>query len=324
MSHGRAQMIRRTILIQATICAMFLGACGDGGDNNGPGPIDMALQVGGIWNGSVVGTIDSNPAATAVSATAATTLNDANISIFTTEADVISGISQFRLVSDFAIQAVGLILVTEGEASQDDDTIAGTFTAYAPDGYFFSSDAVTAECTLTGILLETLDQNLNEVKSIDASYECRDRDQLITASGRILADYNAILYEQPSSIFSIAGDVGNTENWCGLNFSTTNNNVDLAFGIVNDGTRGIISGENIDGCIYTGAIDIIDPAFNLYQITLNASACEFLDGPYSGLATYKAGTDGSPDEIIYQIDNEANNGTTIATRPIYRGTCLVN
>jgi len=313
-------MNRRLILTQVVMYAAVLTACGDGKNDDGRIPIELPLQVGGIWNGSATGTIDPSPGTTAISATAATNLDDADISFFTTEADIVSGISQFRLVSDSAIQAVGEILVTEGETSQDDDTIEGSFTAYAPDGYVFSFDAKTAACTLTGVFRETIDQDLEEVKSIDASYECRDEDQLITASGRILADYNAMLYEQPSSISRIAGDVGNSENWCGLDFSTTNNNVELAFDIFNDGTQGIVNGSNIEGCQYSGAIDIIDAAFNLYGITLTADACEFLDGTYSGLATYKAGADGSPDEFIYQIDN----GNTITTQPVYRGACVVN
>jgi hypothetical protein len=309
-----------SILVQAAIYASILSACGDDSGGEVEPPVEIPLQTGGIWNGTSTGTIDSSPAANAVNATAAIAADDATISIFTTEAELDTGISQFRLVSDSAIQAVGQITVTEGETSQDDAIIEGSFTAYAPDGFFFSFNATTAACSLTGFLRETIDEDLKEIVSIDADYECRDKDQLVTASGRLLADYNAMLYEQPSSISRIAGGVGDSQNWCGLDFSTTNNNVELAFDIFNDGTQGIVNGENIEGCKYTGAIDIIDPAFNLYGITLTASACQFLDGPYSGLATYKAGTDGAPDEFIYQIDN----GTSIVTQSVYRGACAVN
>lgn len=318
--YSRAIVNRKFTLVQMAICAALLSACGDDGDGKvPPPPEEMPFSTGGIWNGSVVGTIDPNPADTAVSPTAAIDLNDDEVVIFATEVDKL-GISQFRLVSERALQAVGEIELTPDETNPNQVNLKGNFTAFAPDGYFFSFGAETAECTLEGFGIETLGEDSMAVRSIDINYECRDKDDLVTASGRLLADYNAALYEQPSSIFRLAGKAGDSESWCGLDFSTTNNNVVLALDIFNDGTQGIVNGSNIEGCGYTGAIDIIDPAFNLYGITLTASACEFLDGAYSGLATYMAGADGSPDEFIYQIDN----GSTITTQPVYRSACVVD
>ena len=73
-----------------------------------PPPEEMPFSTGGIWNGSVVGTIDPNPAATAVSPTSAIDLNDEEVVILATEADT-RGISQFRSVSERELQAVGEI-----------------------------------------------------------------------------------------------------------------------------------------------------------------------------------------------------------------------
>jgi hypothetical protein len=294
-------MIRRTILIQATICAMFLGACGDDGDDNGPMPIDVALQVGGIWNGTAFADI-FQPDAPGTPLR----LEDAEIIFFTTEADPDTGVSQFRLVSNFALQATGEITVTEGITNQEDDTLTGTFTAFAPDGYVFSDGLRTAACETTGEFMETIAADFTETKTIFATYTCKDKDQSIVATGEFQGDYDADRYEQPSSFNRVAG------TWSGLDFSTTNNDVELVLEVLQE--DGAVNGENDIGCFYAGQIDIIDPAFNLYGISLTVSNCLLVNGIYAGLATLTPGMDGTPDEFIYQVDN----GTIILTQPVFQ------
>mgnify|MGYP001816861064 CR=1 FL=1 len=293
-------MIRRTILTRIFICATFLSACGDGNNGDGAAPIDMPLQVGGIWNGEATISI------TQPGATEPTVLDDTSVTFFTTEADPETGISEFRLVSDEALQAKGTIAVTEGATSQEDDALTGSFTAFAPDGFFFSDGMETAACAATGIFMETIDNDSMAIRSVMITYTCTDMNSQIMATGSIMADYDAAQYEQPSSFNRAAG------TWSGLDFSTTNNDVELSLDFSND--DGMISGDNNIGCFYAGQLEIIDAAFNLYGISLTLTQCQQLDGTYTGLATLTAGLDGNPDEFTYQVDND----TRIITQPVFQ------
>jgi len=122
-----------------------------------------------------------------------------------------------------------------------------------------------------------------------------------TETGSFNADYQAALYEQPSSLKLASG------TWSAVDFNTTNNDIVMTLTVLE--TDGSIVGENTEGCQYSGEIGIIDPAFNLYDIGLTATSCSFLNGAFSGLATIKQNT---PDELTYQIDN----GTGIITQVI--------
>ena len=57
-----------------------------------------------------------------------------------------------------------------------------------------------------------------------------------------------------------------------------------SLGLAIDST-GAIHGSDTSGCIYSGQVNIINPAVNIYGIRLTASACGTADGHYAGHAT---------------------------------------
>ena len=53
--------------------------------------------------------------------------------------------------------------------------------------------------------------------------------------------------------------------------------------------KGTVSGYDSDGCEYLGYLDIINPAFNAYQIKLEISQCSSVDGEYEGVSFVENG-----------------------------------
>ena len=47
---------------------------------------------------------------------------------------------------------------------------------------------------------------------------------------------------------------------------------------------GAMFGQDSSGCVYDGAVSIIDSAFNVYRVTVGLSNCADRDGAYTGLA----------------------------------------
>jgi hypothetical protein len=184
------------------------------------------------------------------------------------------------------MQAKGTIVVTEGINESDNDILTSTtLTAFAPQGVIFSDGKTTSACSITAFFKET--------DSIDGTYACEGANA--SETGSFLVYYRADLYEQPSSLNRAAG------TWVAVDFNTTNNNIDMALTV--DESDGSIDGSNDDGCVYSGEIGIIDPAFNLYDINITAELCSFLNGTFSGLASVKQ-NDPDADELSYQIDND--------------------
>ncbi|MGD9292294.1 MAG: hypothetical protein PVJ48_05425, partial [Gammaproteobacteria bacterium] len=66
----------------------------------------------------------------------------------------------------------------------------------------------------------------------------------------------------------------------------------LVSGTWRDASRNIFSidesgamyGQDASGCVYDGAISVIDRTFNVYRITVGLSGCTGRDGAYAGLA----------------------------------------
>lgn len=65
---------------------------------------------------------------------------------------------------------------------------------------------------------------------------------------------------------------------------------------------GAINGTDSDGCVYTGQVNIIDPAVNIYGVSLTASACGLYDGAYSGYAVVADDT-GMNDILVFTVSN---------------------
>jgi hypothetical protein len=91
-------------------------------------------------------------------------------------------------------------------------------------------------------------------------------------TGEYYAQYDAAIYEQPSSLAAVSG------SWTIRNLSGT------AAGTLIVNVNGSFSGSDILGCDYSGTITIIDSRYNAYRVNLNVSNCGAANGAYEGLA----------------------------------------
>jgi len=250
------------------------------------------VRLGGIWEG------------TTTANTYSPNLADPKITIFTTDD------GEFRLVSDSALQAEGIVSIEEAiplatALASDAVMLSGSISAYLPQGFVFSDGSTRSECTVS--------VNFIEQEEMMGSYYCvgDPGDPEDDDSGLFEAFYNQDRYEpdQGSSLEQVA------RVWSGLDFSTTNNDVVLTLNIEDDGD---ILGENTDGCVIAGSIITIDTDFNLYDIGFTLTNCAELNGAYSGLATLGTDLDTGYPKLTYQVDN----GTVIVTQNVFDGFSL--
>lgn len=156
----------------------------------------------------------------------------------------------------------------EGTVSVTGSTLTATTTNYVIDGGIFSTS------TLTGTVVTA--------SSISGTFTSSDG-----GSGSFSLTYDPIT-TRGSSLATI------TANW-----------------FVTDGTysmtipidaAGAINGADSDGCVYTGQVNIIDPAVNIYGVSLTASACGLYDGAYSGYAVVADDT-GTNDILVFTVSS---------------------
>lgn len=71
-------------------------------------------------------------------------------------------------------------------------------------------------------------------------------------------------------------------------------------------TDGVITGSDVDGCIYEGQVTIPNTDINVYELSLTISTCGEYDGDYSGLATYAQLFDDLQDKgFIFQVQSDS-------------------
>jgi hypothetical protein len=91
-------------------------------------------------------------------------------------------------------------------------------------------------------------------------------------TGEYYAQYEAAIYEQPSSLAAVSGA------WTIRNLSGG------AAGTLKVNANGTFLGSDISGCGYSGAISIIDSRYNAYRVNLTVANCGVANGAYEGLA----------------------------------------
>lgn len=94
--------------------------------------------------------------------------------------------------------------------------------------------------------------------------------------GRYMLSYSS-LYEAPSSLDMLEGI------WTFSQASSGGEIYTLTLTIDSDGT---IFGSDTAGCVYNGAVTIIDSRFNVYRMSLEVSLCGNLNDVYEGLASF--------------------------------------
>jgi hypothetical protein len=91
-------------------------------------------------------------------------------------------------------------------------------------------------------------------------------------TGSFYAQYDASIYERPSSLAAVAGA------WRIRNLQGA------AVGSLQIAADGSFSGADLAGCAYNGSVSVIDPRYNAYRVNLNVGNCGIATGAYEGLA----------------------------------------
>ncbi|MFD2231322.1 hypothetical protein [Alkalimarinus sediminis] len=78
------------------------------------------------------------------------------------------------------------------------------------------------------------------------------------------------IYDRNSSLATIAGIYSDSD---GAGYTET-------YTVDSDGT---ITGSDTEGCVFGGAISILNANYNMYRVNLTVSNCDTFDGSYTGL-----------------------------------------
>jgi hypothetical protein len=155
--------------------------------------------------------------------------------------------------------------------SGTDGNISATITAISGTGFTFTGGSTVTTGTLTGTLVERT--------SLDGNWSLNTGE-----TGTITMSYNN-LYDRGSDLARMPGIWGDS---FGVFYS-----VDAV---------GDIFAQDAFGCVYDGAVTIINASYNAYQVTLTVSNCPGTDGNYTGLGVLfdDVGTDNA---FVVQLDN---------------------
>ena len=168
------------------------------------------------------------------------------------------------------------------DVSGNDGNVTMNVTAFAPFGFVFLDGSTVTTGTIDGTVVERV--------SIEGDYSLATGE-----TGTISLTYNA-LYDRDSSLAKLTG------MW-----SETN-------GIVTVDPDGSFFEQDSFGCVADGQASIIDPAYNVYALTMTVSLCGAgVDGQYAGLGIL-ADFNVTDDLFILQM----NSDTRIITMSLLR------
>lgn len=145
-----------------------------------------------------------------------------------------------------------------GVATSTGSTMTGAGLAFAPEGGAWLDTSVVSALDIGGTLLHK--------ESLDANWS------LVSGETGNLGLFYSSLYGRNSSLDLTAGE------W------TWTDDAGAETGSFSIAADGVISGQDVGGCLYDGAVEIIDPDFNVYGFSFVVSNCGALDGSFSGLS----------------------------------------
>jgi len=148
---------------------------------------------------------------------------------------------RFNFLDEFGNQGSGILSVSNG------NDVAGNFQLVTPLGITFPDGTTLADCTLSG----TVSERLTMTVTADCTTMAGLQDQIT-----VTLDYETI-YERDSSLATIAG--------------MYNDGSGIVTEIASDGT--IFEQDPVSGCVTNGQVNIIDPAFNAYDVQFGFSNC---------------------------------------------------
>lgn len=162
-----------------------------------------------------------------------------------------------------------------GPVAVSDDSLAGTTTLYEADDAGIPSATATANLTGT----------VRERSNISARFTASDGTQ-----GSLALNYSPN-FEKNSSLSLITGIWSRT--------------VGTATRTLTVHSNGDLDGADTAGCVYNGAVNVIDPGFNTYRMTVTVSNCDVRDGSYTGYALL-SDTTLVNDTLVFAVTNAAH------------------
>ncbi len=167
--------------------------------------------------------------------------------------------------------------------SGNDGSVTMNFTAVAQFGFVFLDGSTVTNGTVSGTIVER--------SSFNGNYSVATGE-----SGTISLAYDPI-YDRDSSLAKLEG------MWD-----------ENGFGIATFNPDGSFFEQDMFGCVYDGQASIIDPAYNVYALTMTISLCGAgADGVYSGLGSL---TDFNTTDDLFIL--QMNSDTLIFTTALLR------
>jgi hypothetical protein len=176
---------------------------------------------------------------------------------------VITESGETRLITDDGSQLFGTV-------SGSGSAVSGVLTGVTALGFAWLDASVVSNFSISGTVAER--------STFSGSYSGGGD------SGTFSLAYNPI-YERASSLADIEG------MWVALDSLL---NTEATFTV---DANGAINGNDIDGCIYSGLVSIVDPQFNAYGLTVSVANCMggsvLLNGSFDGLGILSDEVSGS-------------------------------
>lgn len=167
--------------------------------------------------------------------------------------------------------------------SGNDGSVTMNFTAVAQFGFVFLDGSTVTTGTVSGTIVERT--------SFNGNYSVATGE-----SGTISLTYNPI-YDRDSSLSKLEG------SWD-----------ENGFGIATFDPDGSFFEQDMFGCVFDGQASIIDPAYNVYALTMTISLCDVpANGQYSGLGSL---TDFNTTDDLFIL--QMNSDTLIFTTSLLR------
>lgn len=167
--------------------------------------------------------------------------------------------------------------VFSAQLNTNGNNVAGNFTGFTDSGTFGNGRSKTA-----GMLAGTI----SERASLNANYSAEAGDR-----GALQLAFNGAVYNQPSSLATLAGTFG----------YTTNSGYSVSYSVQ---SNGVLNGSDNQGCTYAGNFSIADARFAVYRLSATSSCTP---GTFTGLALYSARSGTAPDRILFILtSNDAS------------------
>jgi hypothetical protein len=165
-----------------------------------------------------------------------------------------NGVGTFDVVGLIYEDDLRFISVDSGVVYEGTISITGTNFTATTTNIDIVNGGVISTSTLAGTVITA--------SSITGTYTSSDG-----SSGSFSLTYDPIT-TRGASLATIEG------NW-----SVTDGTFTITLSI---DANGLLTGSDTDFCVYNGTVSVLDPAVNIYGISLTASSCGAFDGAYEG------------------------------------------